>query len=284
MLTYGEAFYKLRQDLQVWYDPQESAAIAHEVLYHITNLSKIDRLMLKDQMLTALQQNDFDYMADELLQGKPLQYVTGTAYFMEQTFVVNESVLIPRPETEELVFWILNDYAEKPQPEILDIGTGSGCIAISLQQRMPEARVSACDISTNALATAHLNATQKELPVRFLELDILDEQARDTLASYDVIVSNPPYIPRREALEMHENVKAFEPDNALFVPDEDPLLFYRNIAAFGLKHLKPGAAVYCELHRDLSAETALLFEQMGYRYVEPRKDMHDNWRMLKAML
>lgn len=283
MMTYGGAFHHLRSSLQTLYDAQESAAIAHEVLYHITALSKIERLMQKDQPLTALQQNSFDYMADELQQGKPLQYVTGIAYFLDQEFRVNEAVLIPRPETEELVFWIVGDH-EGRSPDILDIGTGSGCIAVSLQQKLPGARVLACDISTAALAVAEQNAACQEQPVQFRQLDILDETARDTLGHFDIIVSNPPYIPQREQAEMHLNVTGFEPATALFVPDEDPLLFYRHIAAFGLRHLSPGGAVYCELHRDLSAETAALFGQMGYNKVEVRKDMQDNWRMLKAQL
>jgi release factor glutamine methyltransferase len=285
MMTYGEAFQRLREDLLSLYDTREAAAIAHEVLYHITSLSKIDRMMLKDQLMDALQQNSFDYMSDELRQGKPLQYVTGLAWFMEQEFNVNEAVLIPRPETEELVYWIRNDHAGRQEPlTVLDIGTGSGCIAITVKQGLPLADVSACDISPAALAMAAQNAADKNAAVSFMELDLLDEAARNELPAYDIIVSNPPYIPQRESAAMHRNVAGFEPASALFVPDDDPLLFYRHIAVFGHSHLRPGGAVYCELHRDYSEETAALFRESGYTQVITRKDMHDNWRMLKAHL
>jgi release factor glutamine methyltransferase len=224
-------------------------------------------------------------MLDELLQGKPLQYVTGKAYFMERLFDVNEQVLIPRPETEELVIWILNDYKSSTEPiNILDIGTGSGCIPISLKLEMPTAHISSCDISAGALEVAQKNARRLNAEVHFIALDFLDNDAQLSLPLYDIIVSNPPYIPQSEELEMHLNVKGHEPGTALFVPDNDPLLFYRAIAHFGKTHLNDNGVIYCELHRDFAQETKELFIATGYKNVEIKKDMHDNWRMIKAKL
>lgn len=285
MNSYGQAFYSLKNELCNLYDEQEASAIAHEVLEDITGLTKIDRLMLKDALFNAVQENAFDYMMDELLQGKPLQYVTGKAYFMERRFEVNEQVLIPRPETEELVIWIINDHQASNDPKrILDIGTGSGCIPISLQLEMPAAVISSCDISKGALEVAQRNAQRLNANVHFIALDFLNKDAQASLPMYDIVVSNPPYIPRSEEREMHTNVKSYEPGTALFVPDDDPLLFYRTIADFGKTHLNNNGAIYCELHRDFAHETKALFRAAGYKNVVIQKDMHDNWRMLKATM
>lgn len=282
-MTFSEAFYLLKNDLNTIYPNQEAAAIAHEVMGTITQLSKIDRLMMKDEQLNSLQQNELDYMLDELMQGKPLQYVQGKAWFMNKEFLVDENVLIPRPETEELVIWILNDYEnQKENKSILDIGTGSGCIPISLKAEWPEASINACDISEGALNLAKKNAAELGTGVHFFQQNILEKSLWEQLPQYDIIVSNPPYIPAREEAEMDTNVKSFEPHLALFVTDNDPLIFYRAIAQLGKTKLKNGGAVYCEIHRDFANETKAVFEAEGYTHIELRKDMHDNWRMIKA--
>lgn len=281
MNTYGQAFYFLKDQLNGLYDEREAAAIAHEVLTELTGLSKVERLIEKDVLLNTEQQNGLEYMLDELLAGKPLQYVTGKAYFMDKPYIVNEQVLIPRPETEELVFWILNDHTN-PALQLLDIGTGSGCIPIALKMALPEATITSLDISEGALAVAALNAGNHEVSIQLQHTDILDETQWEQLRTYDVIVSNPPYIPEAEAATMHQNVKGFEPASALFVPDQDPLLFYRAIARLGITHLNPGGSIYCELHCDFGPQTKALFEQEGYTEVAIRKDMHDNWRMIRA--
>lgn len=280
MLNYNDAFYQLRNALHHLYDGQEAAAIAHEVLQHITGMDKLKRLVDKDKALTAEQENNYHQMQAKLLSGKPLQYVTGHAWFMNRAFMVNENVLIPRPETEELVGWILQN--QQGNKTILDIGTGSGCIPVSLKLAMPQVIVTACDISEGALSVAQYNAKTLHADIQFVQLDFLQSQQRDILPSYDVIVSNPPYIPVTEKETLHTNVRDHEPGTALFVPGDDPLLFYREIALFGKTHLNSNGAIYCELHAEYALATKKLFEEMNYSHVTIKKDMHGNLRMLKA--
>lgn len=282
-MTLHEAFHTLKTELNKLYYEQEAIAIAHEVMENITQLSKIDRLMSKEQLLNSNQQNEWDYILDELLQGKPMQYVLGKCYFMGKEFLVDENVLIPRPETEELVIWILNDWAQnKEGKSIVDIGTGSGCIPISLKAEWPEAYINACDVSLGALEVAQKNASHLGQDINFFEQNILDKSLWHHLPQYDIIVSNPPYIPINELTTMEANVHEHEPHLALFVKDTDRFLFYRIIAQLGKTKLKEGGAIYCEIHRDFPEETKAVFEAEGYTNIELRKDMHDNWRMIKA--
>ncbi len=283
MLSYGEAFYQLKSELQSLYDAQEATAVAHELLYSITGLEKMDRLMRKDEPLTEAQQKLYDTCKADLLKGKPLQYVTGTAWFMGKEFKVNEHVLIPRPETEELVDWIIKDHKVKQDISILDIGTGSGCIPISLQLALPGATTLSCDISEEAIEVAKENARKLEADISFIKTDFLNQKMWYNFEQYDVIVSNPPYIPQKEYKNMHTNVRDFEPSLALFVPDDDALLFYRNIAEFGKTNMKPDGVIYCELHKDHAEKTEQMFREKGYK-TELRKDMHGNERMIKAQL
>ena len=280
MLTINNSFYELKNALAPLYGEREAVAIAHELISHITGLSKIDRLMYKDQLLTPEQDHKFESSKQALLTGKPLQYVTGSAWFMGQEHFVNEHVLIPRPETEELVMWVITDQPQAPQ--IIDIGTGSGCIPIALRLNLPDATVTAIDISEEALTVARHNARTIGADVAFGQCDILSIEERDRLGIFDIIVSNPPYIPVKEQANMHSNVKDFEPWLALFVPDDDALLFYRAIAAFGQQHLADNGAIYCELEQNYAAATKELFINAGYSQTEIKQDMHGNWRMLKA--
>jgi len=265
------------------YDAQEAAAIGHEVLLHITGLDKLQRLMRKDDLLTEQQLAQFENIKTALQQGKPLQYVLGVAWFMSRAYKVNENTLIPRPETEELVQWVIDEHKDS-NISVLDIGTGSGCIPISLKLALPQADVYSCDISDGALAIANGNADNLGAKISLLQLDFLDNAQTAKLGMYDIIVSNPPYIPVAEKEGLHKNVKDYEPEQALFVPDEDPLLFYRAIALFGRQHLKNEGSIYCELHRDYATQTQTLFQTLGYKHVAIRVDMHGNLRMLKATL
>ena len=283
MLTYSKAFYELKNKLQILYDDRESEAIAHEVLFYITGHNKTERLLKKERPLTEKQQTQFEQSTQELLKGRPLQYVTGSAWFMGREYYVNESVLIPRSETEELVHWILDDWKSRnEQINILDIGTGSGCIPISLKLALPQSEVSTCDISTDALQVAKENANKLQADVQLLQLDFLDTSQHNKLSVYDVIVSNPPYIPFSEKERMHVNVTEHEPAIALFVPDADALVFYRAIALSGKNHLNSNGYIYCELDAGHAAACKALFEDTDYNNVEIKKDMHGNWRMLKA--
>jgi release factor glutamine methyltransferase len=283
MHTVASAFYDLKGKLQNLYDDREAAAIAHEVLEYITGLGKTDRLIHKERNLTAEERDKYENATASLLQGIPLQYVTRTAWFMGAAYRVDNNVLIPRPETEELVQWIVDD--NKPLQKtltILDIGTGSGCIPISLKRFLPDADVSSCDISLGALSVARKNAEALSVVVDFVSLDFLNSGARSQLGHFDIIVSNPPYIPISEKASLHINVAANEPGLALFVPDEDALVFYRAIADFGKQHLIEGGLMYCELDAAHAAETKLLFENEGYQNVSLRKDVHGNERMLRV--
>ena len=190
-------------------------------------------------------------------------------------------MLIPRPETEELVEWIL---AEDRPASLLDVGTGSGCIAISLKLGSPASEVTALDFSQGALAVAAENARLLGVRLQFREQDFLDEAGWTSLPQYELIVSNPPYIPLRERAGLDAHVRDHEPGSALFVPDADPLLFYRALAAFGQRHLMPAGAIFCELHRDYAEATYHMFREAGYNYVHLRKDLHDAPRMLRARL
>jgi len=283
MLTCNEAFYELKSKLQPLYDEREAAAIAHDLLYHITGMDKIKRLIEKDTCLSETQQREYERSLEALLQGAPIQYVTGEAWFMGRMFQVNKHVLIPRPETEELVQWMIDDHKNKSgHIQILDVGTGSGCIPISLKSALPEIEITSVDISSDALDVAKENAKRAGTSIQFLKLDILDTREHNKLGVFDVIVSNPPYIPQSDKHAMHTNVKDQEPAIALFVPDHDPLLFYKAIAALGKGHLNQNGYIYCELDANHGAVCKALFEQAGYDNVALRKDMHGNWRMIRA--
>ncbi len=304
MLTYSQAYYQLVKQLQPLYDAGEAAAIAHMYLEFITGLGKMDRLDKKDTPFTKRQQDLFDNRSKDLLKGKPIQYVTGSAWFMGREFLVNENVLIPRPETEELVQWVIEQFPipnsniqpQVPSPKfrILDVGSGSGCISISLLRLLNSSIVTCIDISHDALDTLRTNIqwvlTEEEKKkcadnIRLLELDFLDEAVRDKeLGRYDIIVSNPPYIPYKEKSKLHDNVTRYEPTIALFVPDNDPLVFYREIAAFGKGHLRKEGQIFCELDAAHAEACKQLFEASGYTNVELKKDMHGNWRMLRCSI
>lgn len=280
-MNWSQAFYSAKSSLIAVYGEAEATAIAHMLLEHISKLSKLERLIQKDQLLSEPQATFLQDSIEALLRGEPIQYIIGEAWFLERKFLVNPSVLIPRPETEELVLWIVRDYAGYA-PEILDIGTGSGCIPISLKIEIPDAQVSACDISAAALATAGLNASRLGAHIHLQETDILEESQWTDLAVYDCIVSNPPYIPLSESDTLDKHVREHEPHLALFVASSDPLLFYRKIGTMGWRHLKPGGKLYFETHKDYINECCRLLEGLGYADVRAQKDMHDNWRMIRA--
>lgn len=286
MLTYGKAFYELKDQLQQLYDSNEAAAISHIFLEYVTGLSKLERLDKKDTLFTDAQQNIFDTKIKDLVRGKPVQYATNRAWFLGREYYVNEAVLIPRPETEELVQLTLKELAAAriSTPTILDIGTGSGCIPISIKLALPDADVTTCDISNTALNVAKTNANKLNAQINFIQADFLDTEQHNKLGKYDVIVSNPPYIPAEEKARLHKNVRDFEPALALFVPDNDALVFYKAIAAFGKEHLNANGYIYCELDAAHAEECKLLFEHTGYNEVNIEKDMHGNWRMLRAKM
>jgi|26BtaG_2_1085354.scaffolds.fasta_scaffold00053_20 release factor glutamine methyltransferase len=221
----------------------------------------------------------FSYNLWELKNHKPIQYILGETEFYGFKFFVNESVLIPRPETEELIEWILT-HKLNPECKILDIGTGSGCIPIVLKKKWTNSDIYALDISKDALKTAKNNAEYHQTEIQFLEADFL-EMNFSKLPQFDLIVSNPPYISKVEKERMDRNVTGFEPDSALFVPDSDPLLFYRRICEMAYQKLNEHGKVYVEINQDLALETKELFDK-HFEEVELKKDISGNYRMICA--
>ena len=282
MLKYSESFNLIKSELNGLYEPDEAVAIAHTLLEHITALTKLQRLTNKDSRLSAEQEAFLKNGITRLLNGEPVQYITGEQWFMGQAYMVNKHVLIPRPETEELVQWIVNEWKDSDSISILDIGSGSGCIPVSLKLQLPKAVVTSIDVSTDALTVARRNAEAPGADVDFRLLDFLKEENWEGLGNYDIIVSNPPYIPFSYKDTLDRNVRDFEPEVALFVPDGDPLLFYRKIAAFGHTHLSSGGQIYCEVHADHAVETKLVFDSAGYGDVLLKEDMYGKDRMVRA--
>lgn len=281
-ITINEAFFKTKSSMSKIYDDSEAKAIAHLLLENITGWSKLQRLMNKDQLLSPNQFQILNNSIVRLTKGEPLQYVLGEQYFMGLYFTVNSSVLIPRPETEELVQWIIDDNQSRQTCSIIDIGTGSGCIPISLKNKMKSTFITAVDLSVDAIKLAIHNAMKNQVLIDFLELDFLVEKNWLQLRKYDVIVSNPPYIPWSERAMIHQNVRDYEPAMALFVADDDPLIFYKKLVAFGKQHLNELGSIYCEIHQDFSEATKAVFLENGYKQVEIKKDIFGNPRMIKA--
>ena len=272
---------KLQTALSATYEGHELTTIIRTICCDMLGISSTSYYLKEEVTLTTEQETQLQGIIDRLLQGEPLQYIEGRAPFCGMEFAVNPSVLIPRPETAELVDWIASDHATQ-QPRILDLGTGSGCIAIALSKRLPQAMVEACDISTEALTVAKENARTNEAPVSFFAHNMLN---LDTPLphSYDILVSNPPYIRQSEAADMSVQVTEWEPYTALFVPDNDALRFYRAIAELGqTEALRPGGHIYVEINQALGKETMALFEAYGYQDVELRKDIYGNERMIRV--
>jgi release factor glutamine methyltransferase len=214
----------------------------------------------------------------ELKSGRPVQYVLGRAEFCELEFEVAEGVLIPRPETEELVRWIESDYRHCEGARVVDLGTGSGAIAIALANRLSGSRVTAFDISDDALAIARRNGATHAPQVEFLKGDML---ALDPIEGLDIVVSNPPYVPQSDLASMHRNVKEWEPHTALFVPDEHPLMFYEAVVDFAVRSLKKGGRLYCEIYEHLAEQTVEMAAQRGLPDGEIRCDIMDRPRMIR---
>ncbi len=266
------------------YDSREAANITDWVLENVTGLRKIDRVVNKTSRLPAAQKERLEQITTDLLKHRPVQYALGEAWFHGMKFFVNESVLIPRPETEELVEWIIHDAGKDTGGLlILDIGSGSGCIPIALKTKLPSAIIESCDVNSDALAVAEKNAKELNAAIQFHLLNFLNQEECEKLGMYNVIVSNPPYIPTSEQSEMEKHVVAFEPHLALFVENEDPLIFYKAILQFSTLHLFSGGSIYVETHMNLADEVAQLFKNEAFDSVEIRKDMQGRNRMVKAV-
>lgn len=283
---------KILSELSGIYPPDEALSIARLVLSKVTGYNFTGLIINKNTIFSDNQREEADIYLKKLIQGEPVQYVLGETEFFGLNFTVNKNVLIPRPETEELVDWVIrHEFKQQTSGsqkiKILDIGTGSGCIPISIKHHLPDSKVYACDISFEALRVARLNAELNKADVHFFELDILSECAvgdlSDITGELDVVVSNPPYIPFKDKDSMEKYVTDFEPSLALFVSDDDPLLFYRCIAQVSKVVLKPNGQLFFEIHRDFGKETVNLLTELGFTSVELKTDMQGNERMIKAI-
>lgn len=285
-MTISLAYQRLLARLYEVYDQREAANIADMVLEHVTGQRKIDRIVYKDIQVNEEQQKELERIGDELLQQKPVQQVLGHAWFMDMKLGINEHVLIPRPETEELAQWIIDDLKASGLKEqsLIDIGTGSGCIPIAVRRKLPDVAVSAVDVSDDALQVAILNSIEQKVLVDFLHLDFLDESEWKHLGKYNIIVSNPPYIKISEQSSMSDNVVRYEPHVALFVPDDNALIFYQKIARFAKNHLKASGCVYVEINEVLGPAAVELFKSYGYSDVSLRRDMQGKDRCVRALV
>ena len=248
---------------------------------HFLGWSMAHFLISKNRTINQSDLLKFNFAIKDLRHGKPIQYIIGSTEFCDLTLSVSPHTLIPRPETAELVYLIAENAKEHSPQHILDLCTGSGCIAIALAKALPSAKVFATDISAEALAVAKKNAECNHANVSFFVADILKEE-NPAGESYDIIVSNPPYVRIMEKAMMHRNVLDYEPHLALFVPDDDPLLFYRHIAEFATKHQQTGGKLYLEINEALANETAVLLQKQGYRYIV-HKDSFGKDRMIEAV-
>ena len=282
-MTLSDATRQLISRLSAIYEESEAINIADWVMEKLTGMGRMDRVLYKETTLTVKQQRQLKSYSDQLLQHRPVQYVLEEAWFAGMKFYVNEDVLIPRPETEELVEWIINGYERQTTDHrgVLDIGTGSGCIPVALKKKLPEAAVFACDISGKALQVAAQNAAINQVMVGFIQCDVLNKDDWNNLPETDVIISNPPYIPLKDRAAMRENVLNYEPALALFVPDDDPLLFYKAIVELAIA--KKASALYFEIHEEQGEAVAEVLKANGYNQVELKKDMQGKDRMIKAV-
>jgi len=280
MKTIKDVFNDYKQALNVIYDANEIEALTLLVINEICNLSKAKIKAFPETEIPARQNDKLNNILDELKTGKPVQYILGKTEFYGLPFNVNPSVLIPRPETEELVEWALesvgspDSYRDKlVVGSILDIGTGSGCIAISLKKNLPGFKVSAIDISAEALETAASNAKLNDVDIEFINADILNPKSdphsyRDEIHKFEIIISNPPYVTLYDKTQMHTNVTDFEPHAALFVPENDPLLFYKAIADFAVTNLIEKGILFFEINESYGDETVELLAAKGFKNIE----------------
>jgi release factor glutamine methyltransferase len=260
------------------YSSGEALIITDRIFEHFAGITKAGLLKDPDQQLSNQTIKQLDNALKQLLQHKPMQYVIGEAWFYKLKFKVNGAVLIPRPETEELVDLVIKEN-KLVAPFILDIGTGSGCIPIAIKKNIPSANVFTMDVSEAALHVAKENASMNETAINFIQRDLLNEMNWPYLPKVDIIVSNPPYIPENEKEKLEKNVVDHEPHLALFVPDKDPLLFYAAIAALGRTHLNSNGKIYLEAHESLAENARTLF--LGsYKTAELKKDMFGRDRII----
>ena len=281
--TWEQIESDFQSKLAAIYPQEEIQQLFHITLEDLVHINKHQYIDFRDKELTADQLIQFQDILVQLASGRPIQHITGQAFFYKSFFRVSEHTLIPRPETEELVHMIIQDLKNKKNKHIIDIGTGSGCIPISIASQLPQHNYWALDISNEALKIAQYNAVKHKIAIQFINADILEWEylfQEDIL--FDVIVSNPPYITPKEKKEMHSNVLNFEPHLALFIEEDAPLLFYDYISSFAQKHLRKGGFLYFEINQYLGSETVTLLQKKGFANVQLFKDINGADRMIRA--
>lgn len=294
-----EAEQFMKEELKTIYDEQEASNITNLALEEILKQPKTERVSNKEKKLSQLQSHQLRQYLQRLKDHEPIQYIINKCWFYGMELYVDKNVLIPRPETEELVDWIVKDvkasgrdvFVREPMQadkttelKILDVGTGSGCMALALKKTMPKAEVWGCDISEEALNVARRNGSDLDIRVDFQGMNFLDKSQQKILPTVDIVVSNPPYVPMHDKNQMNANVVNHEPHTALFVPDDDALIFYKVLAEFGKKRLYENGSIYMEVHENLATDVVHLFKENGYTRVELKKDMQGKDRMVKAVI
>ncbi|PQL94593.1 peptide chain release factor N(5)-glutamine methyltransferase [Apibacter adventoris] len=284
MKSLSEIRQQYIKQLSEQYSPQEIDIIFYALA---ENYLHINKSILKLSLNELKDENDLKYILFlnalfQLKEGIPYQYVLGSTIFFGCEILVNKNVLIPRPETEELVEWILKDINNKNQKlQIMDLCSGSGCISIALAKNLPKSQIDGIDVSEKALELSQKNSVLNKVSVNYIQTNLLDSEKINTNKKYDIIVSNPPYIKKSEKRDMDERVYKFEPNEALFVTDENPLIFYKEIIKFSMMNLNEKGKIYIEINQNLSEETQELFLKY-FTFVELKKDLSGNYRMIKA--
>lgn len=280
--TVGELLETLRAMLLPVHGKEESTALIYRLMEHFLKLNRAGVILDRKRVVGVRKQVAIIKAARKLVENMPLQYVTGEAYFCGLTLNVSRFALIPRPETEEMTMMVVDLLKSKPPRRIIDIGTGSGCIAITLKKQFADSQTYAIDISKNALRLAQINAEKNNSKVEFICGDILDMSSLPEMQAFDLIISNPPYVRNSEKIEMKPNVLNFEPHKALFVPDKAPLKFYRAIGHFARQNLAPGGMLVFEVNENLGQETSALLRSQGFVNTEVRRDFRGKERFVVA--
>lgn len=284
MTTFKQIKAHFHAQLSGLYDSKEIDSFFYLTLEKLHRLKRIDLALHPEKEIPSEEVSHWENVLKALQQEQPIQYILGETFFYDLRLYVNEFTLIPRPETEELVAWILEEIKQKniQNPTILDIGTGTGCIPIALKKNLSSSSIYAIDISEEALLIAQKNAHNNKTEVHFWKKNILETE--NLQKQFDIIVSNPPYVRQVEKQEMKTNVLVYEPHLALFVSDENPLVFYKKIAQLALHHLAPNGLLFFEINQYLGNETVQFLAKLGFKHIELRKDMYGNDRMIKALV
>lgn len=272
----------IRKELEGIFPKEEIESLIKLIFEKIKGYSRTQFLLSKEEELSEQDLQEIETIVSRLKKHEPIQYILGQTEFYGLPFNAIPGVLIPRPETEELVQWIIQKN-RLPSPRILDIGTGSGCIPVALKKNIPQAHVTACDISPLCLQAAKGNAQLNAVQISVIEYDVLTDNPSVDFPLLDIVVSNPPYVMQSEKLLMQKNVLEYEPALALYVPDDNPLLFYNRIADFSLVHLQPGGQLFFEINEALGKQTVKMLQVKGYTNIHLRKDINGKDRMIRAL-